>query len=170
MSTKNIKQLIKAKGDNTFERAMRMYGIKPKEAEKIFKSTDWADVDNGGGSGGGESASTIEYLDVSGNIDGNIILSGGVEVPLNLISYAGITYKVNQEGVIEILPILNILNPNFVGDTLALAVDFSTKLSNPAAGGLVSVKEFLINFGGITEDQLASIPRLTKEQFYDLNA
>lgn len=50
----DIYEKIKRRGDNAFERAMRMYGIKPKEAEKIFKSTDWANVDNGGGSGGGE--------------------------------------------------------------------------------------------------------------------
>lgn len=63
-----LKDIIKSKGDDTFERAMRRYGVVPKEAEKLYDK-----IINSTASEGGDSDSVLylKVLDVNTSIDGN---------------------------------------------------------------------------------------------------
>ena len=61
-----LKDIIKSKGDDTFERAMRRYGVVPKEAEKLYD-----EIINSTASEGGDSDSVLylKVLDVNTSID-----------------------------------------------------------------------------------------------------
>lgn len=61
-----LKDIIKSKGDDTFERAMRRYGIVPKEAEKLYDK-----IINSTASEGSDSDSVLylKILDVNTSID-----------------------------------------------------------------------------------------------------
>lgn len=163
MSTKNIKQLIKAKGDNTFERAMRMYGIKPKEAEKIFKSTDWADVDNGGGNGGstppsgGESGIECFYYNQEA-----VVVSFK-----DSWKYYSLLVKIKIDNMRAIVPSLIFIDALENNDeTFAGATVEAVCIANPM---IYSPDTGLIPFVEAIE-MFDKYPFITKEQFYDLNA
>lgn len=150
----DIYEKIKRGGDNAFERAMRMYGIKPKEAEKIFKSTDWANVDNGGGSGGGESASTIQYISVEGKD-----ISEWGEV------FAITTFLVKTQTQIVTTSFLIAGMGETVDGAIAFAIDPTAEID--FEGTRRTIADFLVNVAGVN---LSTYNRITKEQFYDLNA
>lgn len=105
--------------------------------------------------GGGTDESSIEYLDVSG-LD---------SFSLNTIGVAAITVKGIVDGQPDIVPIL--LWSGNIGIPVALSVNFSTLVGIQEMGGLISIKDFLL-LQGVTNEQIDSIPRITKEQFYDL--
>lgn len=110
---------------------------------------------------GGTSESNIEYLDVSG---GGVV-DGGVA------TFAWLA-KAYYEGVTIIAPLQVMVDEGIIGGgkrPSAVMIDFSAKLS--LGNGFMSVKELLVAQGGgiITEADIDAIPRITKEQFYDLN-
>jgi hypothetical protein len=110
----------------------------------------------GGGStppSGGES--NIEYLDVSGL---------GVEEKTSLAGFAGLLCKVAPDGLIA-TPIAALVsgdqvNPTKISGMSAIMVDLSLEIY--VFGQKMTIQEFVGN------ELLDSIPRLTKEQFYNL--
>ena len=65
---KNFKDVIKQGGEDTFERAMRRYGLVPKVAEKLHENIINSTVSEGGDS---DSVLYLKVLDVNTSIDGN---------------------------------------------------------------------------------------------------
>lgn len=129
---------------------------------ELIKPIDFAEEIKGITAGGGESASTIEYLDVSG---GGVVDSG-------VATFAWLA-KAYYEGMTIIAPLQVMKDEGIIGvgkKPSAVMIDFSAKLS--LGNGFMSVKELLVAQGGgiITEADIDAIPRLSKEQFYDLNA
>lgn len=111
---------------------------------------------SGGGSSGGSSA--IEYLDVSGVASRKI----------TLCMLASLLCKYTREGKTEISnsgTAVSNLESNFPSGILAIAVDFSIKLYSE--GTLITVKDALVSVGW-NEEKLASIPRITEEEFYSI--
>lgn len=62
-----LKEIIKSKGDDTFERAMRRYGIVPKDAEILYKNII---DDTSSEEGNSDSVLYLKVLDVNTGIDG----------------------------------------------------------------------------------------------------
>lgn len=62
----NIKEIIKSKGDDTFERVMRRYGVVSKEAEKLYDEIINSTASEDGAS---DSVLYLKILDVNTNID-----------------------------------------------------------------------------------------------------
>lgn len=130
-----------------------------------INAQDFADeIKNGGNSGGG-TASTMEYWDVS-NIAStakNTICKRSVYVKgtsENGLSGAGMTYA-DFDGITNEKPYTHIT---------AVAIDLSAKIVAGMGDMIqtVSYKEYLIN-NGVSESELAAIPRITEEEFYNLN-
>lgn len=117
-----------------------------------------------GGEGAGES--TMEYLDVSG-VD--FVNGGNKEGSLLMVSFM---VKCNHTilGDNTIVPIgqLYVAGTSKITSVHALAFDFSVRYIVNTGTTNVSLKEALIQTGW-TEEELAAIPRITKEQFYSLN-
>ena len=108
----------------------------------------------GGGSGNGSGEiSTVEYLDVSGI---------NQEPYFTMLLITSFVSKNKENGVVAISPSAAMVGYNN-SLIISLAIDFSFKTSNG------TVLELLLNMG-ITQEQLDAIPRLTKEQFYNLEA
>ena len=123
---------------------------------ELIKPIDFAEEIKGITAGGsGESASTIEYLDVSG-------LEDGEKSPL--IVFACLLCKSEAEGVIttplSMLPSGDQLDLTEVSGISAIMVDFSLEIY--VYEQKMTIQEFL------GKELLDSIPRLTKEQFYSL--
>lgn len=135
--------------------------VEPSVAEVTFE-----DEQSGGGAG---TESTMEYLDVSG-VD---FVNGGTKEG-NLLLYSFMV-KCNHTilGDNAVVPIgqLYIAGTSNVTSVHALAFDFSAKciISSVIESVNVTLKELLLQTGW-TEEMLAAIPRITKEQFYSLEA
>lgn len=120
-----------------------------------------------GGSGGGSS--NIEYLDVS-----------GMELSKNSKLYYLAIISIFAKAIIHggsaqiIAPSLVSLSTMLTDITTisikALAVDFSATyaeyLISAGQGSAGTIKDVLLRFG-VTEEELAAIPRITKEEFND---
>lgn len=123
------------------------------------------------GGGGGESASTIEYLDVRGTGDTNENLRNG------LILFADIVKSKNDEGTFVGACLTGIqtlfgFSSNNATTCVAVAVDFSRHLKGKMNDGTeldMSIYDILIMMGTAASEELDSIPRITKEQFYSLD-
>lgn len=105
--------------------------------------------------GGGGSASSVEYLDISGAGDAELIVAN-----YSLLA------KVYMEGMYYICTTAFLVLDGFIGignAPIAVAIDFNTKIF---IGEKMTIKDFIIS-RGITEDQLAAIPRITEEKFYN---
>ena len=110
--------------------------------------------------GGGESASTIEYF---------ALTDGWFKDLGPMVAYCSSLVKAptSQAGmVIAPTTFAKILNNNEAVDPVAVAVDMSLMIS--AGGQQVTIKDVILG-DGTTEEGLAKY-RITKEQFYDLNA
>lgn len=120
--------------------------------------------------GGGTSESNIEYLDVSGLGDTNQGLRNA------LVAVADIVKSKNEDGTFVGACLLGIQLLTGVANNattcVAVAVDLSRHIkgeSNEAGGAFdMSIAEILIMAASVTQEQLDSIPRITKEQFYTL--
>lgn len=120
--------------------------VEPSVAEVTFE-----DAQSGGGAG---TESTIEYLDLSGVDESKI---------LGFVSF-GILAKIPNAGIVP--PTLFALE-NQVSDlrsTTAIAVDYGIEF---IMGGMNMNVESLANNMGL---DITSVPHLTKEQFYNLEA
>jgi hypothetical protein len=117
----------------------------------------------GGNSGGGGSASSVEYLDLSGEgVYGIDMLAvamlecKGVSDALSVVASA-----------IMIQPLVEVM-----GLTITQAkVDFNTPIVMNQGGAIVkqTALEWLLSKGA-TQADIDALPRITKEQFYNLNA
>ena len=110
----------------------------------------------GGNTGGGEGGSTMEYL-VVGMEHSNIVLCA--------------TYvKAEKNGnTAAIMPAYMFVNEGVTGSRItAIAIDFNSKfyLNNGEVEFNGTVNDVLLQTAGFTQEQLDSIPRITKEQFY----
>ena len=119
--------------------------------------------------GGGTSESNIEYLDVSGLGETNKSLRNA------LVLLADIVKSKNEEGTFVGACLSGIqmvcgVTTNNATTCVAVAVDFSRHLKGKGNEGAVdmSIAELIIMMVGTSQEQLDSIPRLTKEQFYTL--
>ena len=115
-------------------------------------------------SGGGESASTIEYLDVTNVSESwlSIMLMMSLFVKQQ-VTLGGVTMN-------TVLPTLQ--SQSMKGDMLGvtqIAIDFKATiaLSGDGLENIKTVADFII-LSGSTQEQLDVIPRITKEQFYTL--
>lgn len=122
-------------------------------------------------SAGGESASTIEYLDVSGLGETNEHLRNG------LVVLADVVKSRNDEGTfvgacLSGIQYLFGVSTNNATTVVAVAVDLTRHLSGKVINGEqvigYSIAELLVLMETATQEQLDAIPRLTKEQFYTL--
>ena len=120
---------------------------------------------NGGGapSGGG---SKIEYLDVSQIEDTSII---------PFLCMMGIAIDMDYPNGRLILPasLGGAMAGNFKVYKVAVCDDFNINFTivggQPSVTTLRPIKEFLFE-NGITQEQIDSIPRITEEEFYNLEA
>lgn len=113
-------------------------------------------VPQSGGSGGG--GSTMEYLDMRGRD-----MSETINAQLSRFA---LLRRVLMNGIATLTaPAASI--PTDVSDLIiqAIGVDFSVIIESN--GATRSLKDML-TMGGITEAELAAIPRITKEEFYSL--
>ena len=126
---------------------------------ELIKPVDFAEEIKGITAGGGESASTIEYLDVSGF---------PAEIAESVFLMFSILAKYNTDGYGTIIatPFLT-KNINIEKQFKAVMIDFTIQIVE--MGEIGTIKNALIA-QGLTQADLDAIPRLTKEQFYDLNA
>lgn len=118
---------------------------------------------SGGNSGGGGYASSVEYLDVR-NIDEDLKFS--------LINSSYLV-KISKEGYISILPALFAKNDfdELYVDTVAIAIDFFAIVAAPDGSETIkeTIKEMILRDNGYPLDVFDSVPRITKEEFYNLN-
>ena len=117
---------------------------------------------SGGGSGEG-GGSNIQYLDVSG-------LSDNEKMSCLL---AALQVKLTGENVscgVQILtPGLYLIAANMLSVVTAISIDMALPITKYSSGESDKQELTTIEGSGISE-LIGNIPRLTKEQFYDLNA
>lgn len=121
-----------------------------------------------GSSGSGEdNKSNIEYLDIRGwskpnNKNVVNIVQRSAIVKLKYENYTICTYTANiiswSDNTSDVLDIFSTVT--------AIGIDFNLKIKLPDWEG--TIKENLIKMG-ISEEYLNSLPRLTEEEFYNLN-
>lgn len=108
--------------------------------------------------GGGGAESTIEYLDVSGVEDGRAYL---------------FMYAIGVKGYVSTFDsiivgatpytFVSLLDGN-TDDVTAIALSMQWSIKQQ---GVTTTVKNALNQSGWTEDKLAALPRLTKEQFYN---
>lgn len=131
--------------------------VEPSVAEVTFESES-----SGGGAG---TESTIEYLDISEVSDATTL------TVLKKIAQS-VKWRRTDDGEINIAPYGLFGPPSINGveqaEFLAAAIDLEQLILNPS-GGLSELTPLstLLPFLGV---DLAAIPRITKEQFYNLEA
>ena len=168
----NLKDHLKEVADAIRAKKGTTELINPQDFSKEIASIE------GGGSGGGESGgSTIEYLDVS-----------GIDVPDELVMFLGglgkftqtkyNTEEIQYKGIADALTMMKHSGYDGVIKITALAIptgmlDLPIKVTYLPTGKVTDegvAKDVLdAGFGGIITSIL-NCPRITKEQFYDLNA
>lgn len=142
---------------------------------ELIKPIDFATEIKGitaGGSGESGDSSNLEYLDLRGVEEGQLrhflvafasslnleITEGG----LTGAKMAGITW-----GYLDLM-LDSAVNPNW---TKAIAIDLTANIIQEQDGQqMASTFRELITALGLNPADIDAIPRLTKEQFYDLNA
>ena len=122
---------------------------------------------SGSGSGSGSSEVSVEYLDIS-NLDSDV-------KKLNLVTISNII-KIEKDGDIMCTTPIMQLDPMsgsiggtldyFTNATIAVCIDFNLVIKYP--DWEVTNKEFLLE-NGFTQEELDAIPRITKEEFYNLD-
>ena len=107
----------------------------------------------------GGSASAVEYLDVR-NIDEDLKF---------VLINSSYLIKIPVEGDVFIYPILCVENSSdeLYTDTVAIAIDFSASVAHP--DGIMTIKEMISIDSGYPLDVFDFVPRLTKEEFYNLD-
>lgn len=134
-------------------------GVEVKEIGIDGKIKDLA----GSGGGNAPGGRGLEYLDLRGYDPINDRAIAGV-IGVSLL------WNALNNGVSLIGPvamITSVIKGN-LEKLLACAVDFSVSLSI-GPSGILTAKDFLLQ-SGVSEEAIASIPRLTTEEFYNLNS
>lgn len=111
-------------------------------------------------SGGGTEASSMEYLDISSLSKSRKMMFLNVCVMARFSK--DIVSPFAYMATYQTDPVTT------VTDATMVAIDFGAKIYTNDT--LLTIKELLFNpeYGGYTEETLAAIPRITKEQFYTL--
>lgn len=161
-----LKYIISSGGTNPkINKAINRYELSKDKKKDIINSIK-TNVPQSGGSGEG---SNMEYLDVSG-VD---FVNGGTKEGNFLMCSFMVKCNHTILGNNAIVPIGQLYNAGTSNTTsiYALVFDFSAKyiISSGIEQINFTLKELLIQIGW-TEEELAAIPRLTKEQFYNLEA
>ena len=135
-------------------------------------ATEIANLSSGGGSGSGSGdGSNIEYLDLR---EYDVMNDDSKWSIFRLYSISCIVIMNNDykaympSGILA--QVMSAPNSNF--NVLACAIDFSVKTS-VFLGELQTINEYFIQKLGdmsFTQEELNAIPRITKEQFYSLEA
>lgn len=140
--------------------------IHPLEVSKPWynKYENNSDISNDG-SGSGE-ASNIEYLDVSGL---DILNTEGKDFSIGAYAFS-VKMTISDKLTAFIPSSVFQSYSTFPGTVVvhAVAIDFSFPTSI-FGGKILTIKETLISLG-LTQEQLDAIPRITKEEFYNLEA
>ena len=125
----------------------------------VEKDGKW--VDDGGSSSGGE-VSTVEYLLLSKN--DSTILPAGVQ----FIMACALQFRIIYDNNIFIQPSVSQCVYGSFSDIYsnitAIAIDFNQIIIYPGFNG--TIKEYLLEY--YTKEELDAIPRMTKEEFYNL--
>ena len=117
-----------------------------------------AEMVEGEQSGGGAGTeSTMEYIDISG-------LSG--DASIDVLTTFAVFFKGTVSGAKMYGTIGLLINQNYTLE--ALAIDFTASIYSESIG-IVSVSQ-AVEMYGLTSEQLAAIPRITKEEFYSLGS
>lgn len=124
-------------------------------------------IKKGGGGGttppsGGESASTIEYLDVR---------DSGAGTALKAFSNVA---RLQLDEFVMILPTITIIAGGYdtnLNNVTHIKVDWGNRIVAKTNEGIqeMSLIDFVMVAGGVSKEQLDSIPRITKEEFYNLD-
>lgn len=124
------------------------------------------EIMQGGGSSSGE-VSTIEYLDVSGL---NMV---DAMSKYCILGFYAISVKMTINGHLVYMPpsmLVYMLESGDIDSVHSVALDFNLP-TNAIRSNLVTTKEYILSAtGGLTQEELDAIPRITKEQFYNLEA
>lgn len=146
--------------------------INLKTPYEIHKSELAPQSGSGGGEGGGGSTggAGIEYLDVRGmELD---LSNNALGYVLLYSSYFANCYT-SSYGMQMCSPVSDILKLSLSNVTLyGLAISLNARTLMISGGEIMqdmTIKEVLIKKGW-TEEELAAIPRITEEEFYNLNA
>ena len=136
---------------------------------ELIKPVDFA-TEIKGITAGGESASTIEYLDVSGLDYGskNQLLFYSLIARTSQFEAFGQVQepKVNLLGSVFMLIIADTANFSAYSNAVtAIGMDFTMQTKSSSSGIMTVLDELKVM---PVYEQLDSIPRLTKEQFYTL--
>lgn len=138
------------------------------QMDKEFYESVVLNAEGGGGSIEGDG-STIEYLDVSGLED--LVLG---QIPLRaILTSAGYRCKYNHPNgtginVDLVSQVTSWAEDIFTFEFLAVEIDFKANYTTSVTGH-PSIEEYLSGMMGVTQGQLDSIPRITKEEFYSLD-
>lgn len=140
-----------------------------KGTTELINPQDFAtEIEGISGSGGGESGSNVEYLDMTN------VTSFESWMLTMLMASLFVKQQITLGGatINSVLP--TFLSQSMRGDLLGVtqfAIDFKATiaLSRDGMEQTRTVADFLIS-NGVTQEKLDAIPRITKEQFYDLNA
>lgn len=134
--------------------------INPQDFAEEIKS-----IESGGS---GEGGSTIEYLDVSG-LEDLVLEQIPLRALLSSVSYRCKYNHPNGTGInVELVSQVNSWAEDiFSFEFLAFEIDFKANYDTDRFSQL-SIEEWLSSIG-VTREQLDSIPRITKEQFYSLD-
>lgn len=130
---------------------------------KIEKDGKWVDD---GGNGGNAEASSIEYLDVrdvdSGILSALLNCSMYDKIKAETLNYTFIGF--NRQSVRDIV------GEDTITKTLAVAVNMNDFIIVNMDGQIqnFTIKDYLLI--SATQEELAAIPRITKEQFYSLES
>jgi hypothetical protein len=136
---------------------------------ELIAPVDFAEEIKSISAGGGDApsgGSNVEYLDVSGV--SSLVKTSVVQYAVYVKAFVE-AYDANVVGMT--LFALSVLENNPIGATSAVAIDFTAEVIMDIGGSLNRMKiadSVLQN--GVTQADIDAIPRLTKEQFYDLNA
>ena len=114
--------------------------------------------------GGGTDESSIEYLDVSG---GDFVEQPDSKAGFIFVSSA---IKIKGDGYLYIIPSAYLITAQDgleIADVKAFKIDMNEMYLETNAEPKTIKEELEKSYG---KEYLASIPRITKEQFYDLNS
>ena len=128
---------------------------------ELIKPVDFAEEIRGITAGGGESASNVEYLDVR---------DSGAGAALKAFSNVA---RLQLDEFVMILPTITIIAGDYdtnLNNITHIKVDWGSRIVAKTNEGIqeMSLIDFVMVAGGVSKEQLDSIPRLTKEQFYTL--
>lgn len=154
---RELNKIFDAKTREARRRILDKFDISNEDKNEVLNKIEESGSDNGDG-----DASTIEYLDIT-NVASykEILLQHSLQANLNSNEFKIIAPS------FAVYASLSQLNDNY--NFLYIEIDFSSKIY--AMQGTEKIEypigEYLV-IGGVSQDELDAIPRITKEEFYSL--